>query len=106
MSEEEIDYTAHGYMLLDDSCVLALDFAGGVDGVVQDSSGHNHHATVHGNPDFLDGGYPELEYEAPPEPTGNYMFTRDSSMYLVIPDSEELRLGDGDTEFTVSWAMR
>ncbi len=54
------------------------------------------------------GGMPERPYEAPPEPTGNYMNTNTGlgKKYLTIADSEELRMGDNDGDFTVSFALR
>ncbi len=73
LREEEIQYTAAGYMLLDSSCVLALDFNQGiVNGVIPDVSGHSHHAAVHGNPSMESGGLPEKDYAQPPEPTTDY----------------------------------
>jgi hypothetical protein len=33
------------------------------------------------------------------------MYTENSNMYLKVPDSEELRMGMDDADFTVSWAM-
>jgi len=59
LSEEEIKQTAHGYIILDDSCVLALSFTGGVrDGWINDESGKGHHAQVVGSPTFTAGGSP------------------------------------------------
>jgi hypothetical protein len=73
-------------MIFNDNLVLALDFAGGVvDGVVHDMSTYLHHATVHGNPAMIQGGYPERPYiKPPPAPTGNYMLTSDGNSYLTV----------------------
>lgn len=84
-----------------------MDFAGGVvDGVIHDMSTYQHHATVRGVPTFVDGGYPEKPYEAPKEKVGKCMYTENSNQYLIIPDSEELRMGENDADFTISWAMK
>ena len=62
-------------MLVNDACVLALDFNGGSsNGQLNDLSTYGHHAQIEGSPEFTEGGAPIIE-------TDLYM-TVDGTNYL------------------------
>ena len=105
LTEEEIKMAAAGMLLIDGSCVLALDFTGGVrDGHIKDLSTYGHHAMVVGNPGFTEGGAPLSEYIEVPSTVPSYMSV-DGSNYLVIDHIDALSIGANNADFTVSFAL-
>jgi hypothetical protein len=103
LTEEEIKQVAAGHLLLNENCVLALDFAEGETDThtVTDLSGQNNVVTVKGQPVMNGASYTVHETID----GGAYMTVDGVNDYLVIDHSESLALGKDGADFTVSFAL-
>ncbi|MDP6586965.1 MAG: hypothetical protein QF535_20095 [Anaerolineales bacterium] len=90
-------------MILNDNCVLSLDFTNGVtNGQINDLSTYGHHAHVVGSPEFIVGGSPLTDYIST---VPSFMTVDGANDYLVIDHSEALALGKDNADFTISFAL-
>jgi hypothetical protein len=55
---------------------------------------------------MVDGGLPEKDYVAPPDPVGNYWEAPDGRHFIFLEHSEDIAMGKDNGDFTVSWAMK
>ena len=106
LTSEEIGRAASGEMLVNDNCVLALDFTGGIhDGHITDLSTHKNHAKVVGNMAFPEGESPVTKYVPPDYTKPSYMTVDGVNDYLVIDHTDALALGANNGDFAVSFAL-
>ena len=106
LTYEEIKRAASGEMLVNDNCVLALDFTGGIhDGHITDLSTHKNHAKVVSNMAFPEGESPVTKYVPPDYTKPSYMTVDGVNDYLVIDHTDALALGANNGDFAVSFAL-
>jgi hypothetical protein len=105
LTATEIRQVAAGHLLLNENCVLALDFTHLVSdtGTVTDLSGQNNVVSVVGAPVMVGAAAAPVVHER--IEGGAYMTVDGVNDYLVIPHSEALALGKDGADFTVSFAL-
>jgi hypothetical protein len=104
LTTTEIRQVAAGHLLLNENCVLALDFTHTVSdaGTFTDLSTQHQVVTVVGAPVMVGAVTPVVHERIE---GGAYMTVDGVNDYLVIPHSEALAIGKDGADFTISFAL-